>query len=140
MRTIWAARTIDVPASVVWHLVTDVDHWPTWGPSVRDAVIDGGTMRSGATGSVTTVGGVALPFVITTFVDGASWSWDVAGIGATEHRVDGLDAGRCRVHFGVPWVAAPYLVVCHAALPRLESLALAQVTGAAEPPGTVRTP
>lgn len=137
----WVERTIDAPVSVIWHLLTAVEHWPAWGPSVRSAVVDGGVIAAGASGSVTTVGGLQLPFVITTFVDGASWSWDVAGVGATEHRVDVLDDGRCRVRFGVPWPATPYLVVCHAALRRLEAVAPAHLAAsAAEPPGTSRTP
>ena len=87
------------------------------------AVIDGGEFGPGATGRVETVAGLTLPFEITTVVDGRHWSWDVAGIGATEHRVEALDAARCRAGFGVPWIAAPYAAICRIALGRLDALA-----------------
>lgn len=135
MRNVWVERTIDVPAPVVWRLLTEVEHWAEWGPSIRGAAIDGGRLRPGATGTITTVGGLTLPFEITSFVEGRSWGWDVAGIGATDHRVEVLDAGRCRAGFGVPRVVAPYTIVCHAALRRLDALAATSPPSAADEPG-----
>lgn len=140
MRRVWAECTIDAPAAAVWRLLTDVAHWPAWGPSVRRASIDGGRMRGGATGSVTTVGGLTLRFEITSFVDGVSWAWDVAGIGATDHRVEPLGDRHCRAGFGVPWAVAPYAVICHAALRRLEALAVSHSYGAGGPRRSARTP
>ena len=66
---------------------------------------------------------VGLPFEITTFVDGTEWSWKVAGLPATDHRVEAITGDRCRVGFAVPWPAAPYLVVCRTALRRLDRIA-----------------
>lgn len=120
---LWVHREIDAPAEVLWDLLASPDRWPEWGPSVRHAELDGDRLDTGATGVVTTALGVRLPFEITSS-DGMRWSWKVAGVPATDHSVEGLGPARCRVGFGVPWPAAPYLAVCRMALGRLESLAL----------------
>ena len=128
-------RRIAAPAEAVWALLTDVDRWAEWGPTVRGARWDdGGPMRLGARGTVLTALGVHLPFVITSFEDGRSWGWTVAGVPATDHAVladgDGGDGGDdgdggCRARFRVPLPALPYLTVCHVALRRIEQLAIA---------------
>lgn len=121
MRELEVARSIDAPASAAWLLLTDVREWPRWGPSVRSASIDGGGDRIGpeSTGRVRTVAGLALPFRITSWEDGRSWSWRVARVPATTHHVRPLGTGRCEVAFGVPWPAAPYAAVCRLALARI---------------------
>jgi len=60
--------------------------------------------------------------MITEFVDGYYWSWHVYGIRATGHRVEYEGLERCNVIFEVPMLAAPYLLVCHLALNRIEKL------------------
>lgn len=124
---IWLHRSIDAPAEQVWTLLTDLELWPEWGPSVRRATLSTERFELGATGEITTVVGLTLPFEITTYEPGTQWAWKVAGIGATDHRVEPLGPERCRVGFGVPLVAAPYMVVIRAALGRIETLA--QPTG-----------
>ena len=123
MRRLWVERDIEAPAAVVWDLLTDTACWAAWGPSVRGAELDGGVLVPGATGTVETVGGVTLSFVITSVVEGSSWSWDVEGVAATDHRVLPLGDDRCRAGFGVPWLVAPYGAVCALALRRLDALA-----------------
>jgi uncharacterized protein YndB with AHSA1/START domain len=120
----WVARTIDAPAADVWALLVDVDAWPTWGPSIRGASVDG-PIELGRRGTVTTAVGVRLPFEVTRFEPGRAWSWHVAGVPATDHEVEPLHARRCRLRFGAPWVAAPYLAVCELALRRIDRLATA---------------
>ena len=124
MKNLWARREIAAPAPVVWAVLTAADRWSAWGPSIRAARVDGDDLGPGATGTVTTVAGVDLDFEITEWEPGRRWAWKVAGVGATDHTVDPLGSDRCRVGFGVPWAAAPYLAVCHVALRRIESLAL----------------
>jgi len=119
VRRRWVTRELDVPATVAWDLLTDTAAWPTWGPSVRSADIEGGRLVPGATGSVTTVVGVRVPFTITEVDPGRSWSWEVAGIPATGHRVEPLGPDRCAVGFSVPWPALAYLLVCRMALRNL---------------------
>lgn len=126
MRRLHVSRTIDAPAAVVWDLLVDVQRWPQWGPTVRSATIDDDHLRLGSQGSVSTVAGVTLPFEITHFAPGRSWSWKVAGVDATDHEVHELGASRCRLTFGVPFVAAGYLVVCRVALRRLDEMATAE--------------
>lgn len=117
-------RRVDAPAAVVWDLLVDVVAWPTWGPSVRRAVLDDGTGRLtlGARGTVWTAVGVALPFTVTEFVPGRRWGWSVAGVPATGHEVE-PDSGGCRVSFEVPWWATAYLPVCAMALSRIDKIA-----------------
>jgi hypothetical protein len=123
VRQLWARRTIDAPAARLWQLITDPVRWPEWGPSVRRAAFDGGAVAPGARGTVTTVLNVHLPVEITSFDDGALWAWEVAGVPATSHVVVPDGGDRCRVGFGVPWWAAPYLAVGYLALRRLDGIA-----------------
>ena len=147
MRRVWVHRHIAAPASTVWGIFVDVDRWPEWGPSVRSAVLDGGaatpgpgsigpgsigpgSIGLGASGVVTTAVGARLRFEITAYEPlgsgpdgGGTWSWEVAGVPATDHTVVPLDESRCRAGFGVPLVAAPYLAVCRIALARIDRLA-----------------
>lgn len=124
MRTFEVARTVDASAAAAWALLVDVREWPRWGPSVRTASIDGGGHRivEGATGAIVTVAGVSLPFRITEWEDGRRWGWRVASIPATTHHVRPIGANRCEVVFGVPWLAAPYALVCRSALARIAEL------------------
>jgi len=123
----WVHREIAAPAEAVWRLLTDLDVWPQWGPSVRRARLLDDTFESGATGTVTTVAGVDLRFVLTDVEHGERWSWKVAGIPATDHTVEALTPDSCRAGFGVPLPAVPYLLVCRRALARLDELATAEV-------------
>lgn len=51
----------------------------------------------------------------------------VAGVPATDHTVESLGPDRCRVSFGAPWVAVPYLAVCRLASSRLDGLATGNI-------------
>lgn len=130
----WVTAEIGAPASVVWHLLTDPEAWPAWGPSVRSARLDAPALARGVTGEVRTAVGVRLPFEVTAFEPGRRWAWSVAGVPATDHTVEPLGAARCRAGFGVPWPATPYLAVCRVALGRLARLAVGAGEGEAHPP------
>lgn len=123
MHKIWAHKEIDASSEVVWALLTDLERWPDWGPSVRKAELRHERFELGATGTVTTALGPRLGFEITAWEPGARWGWKVAGIDATDHVVKPVGNHRCRVSFGVPLVVAPYLAVVHLALHRIKTLA-----------------
>ncbi len=115
-------RHVPGTAEAVWDVLTDLDAWPAWGPSVRGARLDGATeLAAGVTGTVTTAVGVPLPFTITTFRPGQEWAWRVAGVPATSHGVTTDDRGT------VVWMSAPvwapaYLPVLALALRRIDDL------------------
>jgi hypothetical protein len=112
------------PSELAWNELIELSSWPQWGPTVRAARVDGGGERifAGATGSVQTSVGVWLPFRVESWQDAGprlSWSWRVAGVAATEHRVFAQGASRCRVEMSVPWLAPAYLGVVALALARI---------------------
>jgi uncharacterized protein YndB with AHSA1/START domain len=119
-------RVIPAPPQAAWKLLTDLDAWPQWGPSVKGARLDPPhrELSLHATGVVRTALGVEAPFEITDFDPGRRWAWKVAGVPATSHRVDPVEAGA-RVTMSVPWWAAAYLTVCALALRRIEKLLVA---------------
>lgn len=127
VKQLWSHRDIDAPANRVWELLTTPAR-PAWGPTVRRAELHGDRLEAGATGVVTTLLGLDLPFEITGYDESEHWTWKVAGVTATDHRVEPLGPSRCRVGFGVPWPAAPYLTVCRVALRRLDAMATREKT------------
>lgn len=119
-RTLEVDRRIDAPAEAAWDVLVDTRRWPEWGPSIRRVECSDRRIRAGSTGRLWTVGGLELPFEVTTFED-RRWGWEVAGVPATGHRSE--DAGRgCRVVFELPVFAAGYVPVCLLALSRIAAL------------------
>ncbi len=126
MTTAWTRAAIDAPAPVLWELLTDVERWPDWGPTVAGAELDSERLGPGATGTLTTPVGLRLPFEITTYEEASRWSWKVAGMQATDHEVVATGPTSCRVGFGIPRYARLYLAVCRMALKRLEAIAVSE--------------
>lgn len=110
MPVLRTSRTIAAPVDVVWDLISRYEHWPSWGVTIVAVDPDAGPVEPGATGRVKTIAGVWLPFEITDVDPGAWWSWKVAGIEATGHRVEPTSDG-CRVTFTAPIWAPFYLPV-----------------------------
>ncbi len=113
---------VQASAAAAWELLTDTRRWSLWGPSVVAAGCDPPVIGPDSVGWVQTAVGVRLPFRITRFDQGRSWSWQVAGIPATGHRVEALGPHRCRVCFEVPFWAAPYVAVCWLAAKRIKHI------------------
>lgn len=122
MRKLWIWGEFDAAAPRLWQLLVDPEQWARWGPSVRSATVQADALAQGARGTVTTALGIDLPFEITRFEPGTRWAWTVHGVPATDHLVEAIGPERCRVGFGVPWPATPYLAVCRLALGRLGRL------------------
>lgn len=115
MTTLHSSIDIAAPREVVWNLISRLEHWPSWGVTVTAVEPRVGQVQTGAKGRVRTVAGVWLPFEITEVVEGESWGWKVAGISATDHRVEPTAEG-CRVTFAAPAWAPFYLPVLTRAL------------------------
>lgn len=113
------SRTVRADREAAWELLTDTRRWPEWSPTVGAVEADERRIRAGTTGRVR-VAGLRLPFEITS-CEGYRWTWDVARVPATGHRVDAADGGgeRCRVVFELPVLAAGYAPVCDRALDRI---------------------
>ncbi len=107
---------------VVWDLVTDTAKWPQWGPTVKKVHCPERFIRKGTQGRVLTALGIWLPFAITEYKHASFWSWKVASVRATGHRIQADRTGGCYLWFEVPIIAAPYTVVCHMALGRINNL------------------
>ena len=131
-RRVVIARTIDAPAETVWSILIDTDRWPVWGTSIAAVDCPDRFIQDGSHGHVETVGpgallpglpdgGLRVPFRVTTCAD-HRWTWCVAGVPATGHRVESRGA-NCRAAFEIPLPAAAYAPVCRRALVAIERLA-----------------
>jgi hypothetical protein len=117
------ARVIDAPADVLWRILIDTREWPRWGPSVRAVEAPTPWIGPGLRGRIQTPIGLWLPFEITHWEPERAWSWRVAGLDATGHRVEALGPARARVTFEIPRWAPGYRLVCEVALRRIARLA-----------------
>ncbi|CQR50092.1 SRPBCC family protein [Haloferax massiliensis] len=137
-RRLAVSRRISAPADAAWDVLVSVADWPDWGPSVSAVRGVDGRIEAGSRGEVR-VAGVWVPFSIETCDDEARrWTWRVAGVRATGHRVNPIGLDRCEVAFEVPVLAGPYAAVCAVALRRIERLAARRPAG--EPPSGDRDP
>ena len=115
-------QILDAPAAAVWHLITDTQAWPRWGPTVRAVDCPERFIQADLKGRIETPAGIWLPFAIERFEPPQYWDWRVGGISATGHRVKPVDPQRCELAFSVPVWAVGYGMVCRAALKRIERL------------------
>ncbi|MDY7082422.1 MAG: SRPBCC family protein [Halobacteria archaeon] len=116
------SRVVDAPPERVWELLVDTAEWSNWGASVREVEASDRWIKAGSTGRVKTPIGW-LKFEIDEFREGEYWSWKVAGVRATGHRVEEVEDGSgTKVTFELPVLAAPYAPVCRHALRRIAEL------------------
>ena len=123
MKELGTAIEIAAPVPIVWDLLTEFDHWPAWGTSIRRVESASRRVAPGVTGRAQTILGFWVPFEITDVVANDSWHWRVAGVPATGHFVSPIGPDRCRVQFTVAWALAPYLVAMRMSLGRLKRMA-----------------
>ncbi|PSP93911.1 polyketide cyclase [Halobacteriales archaeon QS_4_62_28] len=119
-RRLCVNRSIRAPRDDAWDLLVDTKQWPAWGPSVSAVESSDRYVETGTTGRVKTPVGIRVPFEIASCAD-YRWTWRVAEMPATGHRVDG-DENGCRAVFEMPLLAAGYAPVCQRALGRIERL------------------
>ena len=115
-------RSFHVPCGRIWEIITDTDTWAQWGPSVSAVECESRFIRKGTAGKLKTAAGIWLPFRITGYEEGRFWSWNVAGIPATGHRVEQLKDRLCLLTFEMPLLAAPYAYICKIALERIAGI------------------
>jgi len=120
-RRIEVSRVVDTPVERAWEVLTDTARWADWGPTVTDVRSDRRFVRAGTRGEVEVLGGPWIPFVVTA-CDDYRWTWDVADIPATGHRVEPEPYERSRVVFELPPLAAGYVPVCVRAISNVERL------------------
>lgn len=121
MGSLKVSRVIDSSPAAVWNLLIDTQQWPVWGPSVRTVICSDRYIRQHSKGRIQTSLGIWVNFSITDFIEHTYWSWRVAGIPATGHRLETLDSQRCRLIFEIPFFAFPYAAVCKIALTRIQA-------------------
>ncbi len=119
----WVSRVVQAPAAHVWRVLIDTTTWPSWGPSISEVRHEGRFLGPGSEGEIRPPVGPWLDFRVTHFSEGRAWTWSVAGVTATGHRVDSIDAQRCRAGIDVPLLVAPYALVGALALQRIDRLA-----------------
>jgi hypothetical protein len=117
-------HVISASPQQVWNILIDTHQWPVWGPSVRAVKSPRQSIEAGLKGHIQTVLGFWVPFEITDFEPLHFWSWKVAGIAATGHRLTKIDENHCELIFEMPAVALPYALVCRLAAKRIGRLAL----------------
>jgi hypothetical protein len=125
-RRLAVAREVRANPADAWVLFAKTTHWPSWGSTVTAVRPPDVTIREGSTGEVQVLNGPWVPFEVTSFdVDESRgvrrWTWRVARVPATGHRVADVDGG-CRVVFEVPLWGAGYVPVCQRALANLTEL------------------
>lgn len=113
---------VNASADAVWRILVDTSRWVEWGPSIRAVESPERFLTASSAGRVKTFLGFSVPFSVTRFEPGETWSWRVFGIPATTHTVESLGPKRSRLLFGVPLTAFPYLLVCFVAMRRISSL------------------
>ena len=109
-------RTISEPSHKVWEILTNTKYWPVWGPSIQSVTPNDTKIIQGTKGSVTTVFGFRVNFVITKFEEQNIWNWDTCGLPVTGHTVRAINARSTEVTFDLPVLIAPYALVCWIAL------------------------
>ena len=116
------SRILNAPVRKAWDLLTDTRKWRQWGPTVIDVECAERYIKKDVTGHVQILSRQWLRFIITEYEQYHHWNWRVASINATAHRVDKVDADRCRITFELPIWWAPYVFICLLALKRIKRM------------------
>jgi hypothetical protein len=106
----------------VWNILVDTSRWAEWGPSILAVECSDRFLTTHSKGRIKTVLGFSVPFAVTRFQQGKSWSWTILRVPVTTHTVESLGASRSRLVFGVLLPVFPYLLICLIAIRRIAEL------------------
>ena len=101
------STTIDVaaPPSRVWEVVTDVEHWPDWTPTMRWVRrVDEGPLRTGSQAKIIQPKMPTVDWTVTDIepVDHFTWVSTSPGVRTTaRHSVEPLPGGGTRVRLSI---------------------------------------
>jgi uncharacterized membrane protein len=88
---------IDAPAERVWAVISDVESWPGWTPSVRSIRrLDPGRLRVGARYRIKQPRLPATIWTVAELVEGESFTWTATGPGictSAQHRIEPTPPG-----------------------------------------------
>ena len=124
MKQLATSIEIAAPVSAVWDLLTEFDHWPAWGASIRRVESGADRVAPGVTGRVQTILRFWVPFEISDVAANHSRSWRVAGIPATGHFISATGKHRCRVDFTVALLSQIRFRLCRLGKAKLDGLDL----------------
>lgn len=92
---------IDAPATVVWDVFSDVEHWPEWTASVtRIVALDGPGLAVGKRFAIKQPRMPKLVWQVTEVTPGAAWTWvqrSPGGLTVASHEVAAVSDDRTRV-------------------------------------------
>lgn len=92
---------IDAPATVVWRVYTDVEHWPDWTASITAVEpLDSAELAIGRRYVITQPRFPRLVWAVTRLEAGTSWTWEqrsFGGVTIADHIVEAIGAERTRV-------------------------------------------
>ena len=96
---------IAAPPERVWEVLSNVEHWPEWTPTVTSVRrLDEGPLRSGSRARIRQPRLPETEYVVTEFAPGRSFTWVAAGPGVlvtARHDVEPLAGGGTRVRLSV---------------------------------------
>ena len=126
-----AIRQLDAvgPAApeLAWRRYASLAEWPTWSPQIREVRADGEHLAMGLHGRVRLVGGLTVPFVVTSCrPEAMTWSWTVR-LGPVSLQLDHAVEPHAKGARTTLAVRGPVLVV--AAYAPLAQLALHRLVG-----------
>ena len=96
---------IAAPAEQVWAVMSDLEAWPSWAPTVTSVrLLDDGPPQVGSRAKIAQPKLPQTEYTITALVPGRSFTWEATGPGVrtiARHQIEPLGPDRSRVRLSV---------------------------------------